>query len=154
MKKLFAVLIAVFAVASISASAQSRAIGLRVGYGVEASYQHSLGSNFIEADLGFNGGFKGRNATMASAVYNFSIYEIQNFEFYAGPGAQLGLYTLEDKHTGRNSLGLDLGIAAQVGVEYHFDAPINLSIDWRPSYHFIGLGWRPESIMLGFRYRF
>lgn len=154
MKKFFAVLIALLAISSTVALAQPRAIGLRVGYGVEASYQHSFGSNFVEADLGFNGGIKDRNATMLSAVYNFSIYEISNFEFYAGPGAQLGLYTLRDGQTNKGSLGLGIGVAAQLGAEYHFKIPVNISIDWRPSYHFVGLGWRPESIMLGFRYRF
>ena len=49
MKKiiLVAALVLGFAVA---ASAQPRAIGVRVGNGGEISYQHQLGSNFLEGD--------------------------------------------------------------------------------------------------------
>ncbi len=154
MKKIIAILFAALTVSSVAAIAQPRAVGVRVGYGVEASYQHTLGANFIEADLGFNGGINARNATMFTAVYDFSIYEINRFGFYAGPGAQLGIYTLHDAQTNRNTLGLGLGLAAQLGVEYKFDIPINLSLDWRPSFHFFGLGFRGESVMIGFRYRF
>lgn len=154
MKKVIAILVAALTISSVAAMAQPRAVGVRVGYGVEASYQHTLGSNFIEADLGFNGGIAARNATMFTAVYDFSIYEVNNFAFYAGPGAQLGMYTLKDAETEKSTLGLGLGLVGQVGVEYRFNIPINLSLDWRPSIHFFGLGFRGESLMLGFRYRF
>ena len=36
-------------------AAQPRAVGVRFGYGVEATYQHTVGSaNFVEANLGLN----------------------------------------------------------------------------------------------------
>ena len=52
MKKL--VLLSLFIVAMATAAfAQPRAIGARIGYGVEVSYQHSLGeSNMVSAELG------------------------------------------------------------------------------------------------------
>ena len=49
MKKFFAVMVAALAFAAV-ASAQPKAVGVRVGNGAEVSYQHYLGgSNFIEA---------------------------------------------------------------------------------------------------------
>ena len=49
MKKIF--LIAALALGfAVAASAQPRAIGVRVGNGGEVSYQHSLGNNFLEVD--------------------------------------------------------------------------------------------------------
>ena len=53
MKKiiLVAAMVLGFAVAAV---AQPRAVGLRGGWGVEASYQHSFGENFLQADLGLN----------------------------------------------------------------------------------------------------
>ena len=36
---------------SIAASAQPRAIGAKFGWGLDLSYQHSFGTNFLEADL-------------------------------------------------------------------------------------------------------
>lgn len=151
MKKIFALLV-LFATVSFTVAAQPRAIGVRAGYGIEASYQHSVANNFVEADLGFN--FGERNALMVTALYDFVIASAYNFNFYVGPGAQLGLYTFND-YEGHTNVGVGLGVAGQIGVEYEIPAaPINISLDWRPSYHFTGLGWRGENVMLGFRYRF
>ena len=69
MKKiiLIAALVLGFAVA---ASAQPRALGARLGYGVDLSYQHYMnGADFIEADLGL-GSFAFLNV---AATFNFMI---------------------------------------------------------------------------------
>ena len=72
---------------AVAASAQPKAIGLRVGYGAELSYQHNVGENFIEADLGL-ASFK--NLGIA-ATYNFNIAQFgEGFNFYAGPGISVG----------------------------------------------------------------
>lgn len=154
MKKIITIVAAIFVFASVAAIAQPRAIGVRGAYGVEASYQHTLGSNFIEADLGFAFGFGSKcNYSMVTAVYDFSLYKEGNFNFYAGPGLQLALYPSEAV-----PVGFSMGVVGQAGVEYQFKVPINLSLDWRPTFHFLAdtkaLGFRAESLMLGFRYRF
>jgi hypothetical protein len=58
MKKILVIALSLLALGAV-ASAQPRALGIRGGYGAELSYQHGLGSNFLEADLGFlvNNGF-------------------------------------------------------------------------------------------------
>ena len=67
MKKiiLVAALVLGFAAAAV---AQPRAVGLRGGWGVEASYQHTLGANFIQADLGLVG-----HGITATATYNWML---------------------------------------------------------------------------------
>lgn len=71
--------------------AQSKALGLRGGYGFEISYQQALGdANRLEADLGL-GVFNGLNL---AAVYQWvwsleSIGLPEGFKWYAGPGADL-----------------------------------------------------------------
>ena len=49
-----------------------------------------------------------------------------------------------------------LGVGAQLGLEYFFDAvPLQLSLDWRPLFTLIpgtGFGW--NSFGLGIRYAF
>ncbi|MCR4825026.1 MAG: hypothetical protein K5849_06700, partial [Bacteroidales bacterium] len=67
MKKFIVILVSVLAFAAV-ASAQPRALGLRAGYGAELSYQHGLGSGFLEADLGFQGSGHGVYVT---GVYDF-----------------------------------------------------------------------------------
>ena len=142
MKKFIMVIAAVLCLSS-AAFAQSRALGVRATYGAELSYQHSIGSNFVEADLGW---FK--NGFYLTGVYDFVFASEGNFNFYAGPGAAVGFYN--DSETS----GINLGIAGQLGLEYNFNLPLQLSLDWRPVFNFIhgGFGW--EGIALGIRYRF
>lgn len=126
---------------AVAASAQPKALGLRVGYGAELSYQHNVGENFIEADLGL-ASFKNLGV---AATYNFNIAQFgEGFNFYAGPGIGLGMGET-----------LSVGIAGQAGIEYNFaEAPVQLSLDVRPYFDFVGVGlvgWYPH---LGVRYRF
>lgn len=144
--KLVLILTFLFAFSDLM-KAQPRALGLRGGYGAELSYQHSLGRNFVEADLGW-----GFNGLWVSGIYDF-LFPIQDgFNFYAGPGAQLGMFMY---HKDGRSLGrFDLGLVGQIGVEYNFDFPLQLSLDWRPSFTFLGGGFGYYGIALGARYRF
>ena len=126
---------------AVAASAQPKAVGLRIGYGAELSYQHNVGENFIEADLGLSS-FKNLGV---AATYNFNIAQFgEGFNFYAGPGIGLGMGET-----------LSVGIAGQAGIEYNFaEAPVQVSLDVRPYFDFVGIGlvgWYPN---LGIRYRF
>ena len=123
MKKiiLVAALVLGFAVA---ASAQPRAIGLRGGWGVEASYQHSFGADFLQADLGLNT----FDSVHGSVVYNFMIAQPSwtsrgEWGFYAGPAVKMGYLWV----------GGYLAVGAQVGLEYNFDFPLQVSLDIRPA---------------------
>ncbi len=125
MKKI--IIIAAMLLIAIAANAQPRAIGGRLGYGLEASYQHTIGqkANFIEADLGI-GFFGGLNL---AGSYNFMIAQPEwttkgEWGFYAGPcvGASYLWYVN----------GGSVGLGAQVGLEYTFDFPLQLSLDVRP----------------------
>ena len=148
MKKIILVAALVLGFAA-AAAAQPRAIGLRGGYGVEVSYQHTLGSNFVEADLGLVGsGFN------LAATYNWNLVQPQWTEkgewgVYAGPGANLGL--------GFNGW-FNVAVCGQVGLEYTFWFPLQLSLDIRPSLGF-STGDKPLYVggfypTLGVRYKF
>ena len=144
MKKTLIILVA-FLGMSVAASAQSRAIGIRAGYGGELSYQHSMGSNFMEFDLGwFSKGFD------VVGIYDFIIAGTGEVNLYAGPGAQLGFYNYD------GGSKINVGLAGQLGVEWNFPSvPLQLSIDWRPVFFFLnnhGFGY--DSVGLGLRYRF
>ena len=70
---------------AVAASAQPRAIGVRIGNGGEVSYQHSLGSNFLEVDgglgLGFDGTFNvGATYALWADHFNFLI-ELQKGKY-------------------------------------------------------------------------
>ena len=106
---------------------KTRALGLRGGYGFELSYQHSLGENFVEADLGL----WGFNTLNAVATYNWMLAQPQwtsrgDWGFYAGPGVAVGF----DFNSA--TAGVNVGAVGQIGLEYTFWFPLQLSLDIRP----------------------
>ncbi len=163
MKKKIAVLfIVVSACFTAKSQVNPHAIGARIGggagYGIEVSYQHGLGNkNRLEFDLGLGGnsdyfrfGFSG----MYHWVWNIS----GGFNWYVGPGAGLSFNSGKDNDSGKgnddNYFGLAVG--GQIGIEYNFDFPLQLSLDTRPMWDFLaptdyGFGW---GISFGIRYRF
>lgn len=148
MKRLLFAVVALVAFAAVSA-AQPRALGVRGGYGAELSYQHSTSSNFMEADLGW-----APNEINIVVIYDFVFASAGDFNFYAGPGVRMGSFETSD-----GVIGLNVGIAAQIGAEFVIPAaPINLSLDWRPVINFFGedrqRGFNGRYIALGIRYRF
>lgn len=146
MKKICSVILFLVAFA-IAASAQPRAIGIRVGGDMEISYQHNLDANFLEVDLGWTFAGKGFQLT---GIYDFTLGNVGNFSFYAGPGAQINSWRDAD---GNGKFGICLG--GQVGAEYQIGSiPFNVSLDWRPMFNFIGSAFGWSSLAIGFRYRF
>ena len=153
MKKIILVAALVLGFAA-AAAAQPRAIGVRIGNGGEISYQHQLGSNFLEVDGGLGLGFDGTFNVGATGIYNFMIAQPAwtsrgEWGFYAGPGASVGLGVGEANY-------LTLGAAGMVGLEYTFWFPLQLSFDLKPQ---LGFGFNYGfhfNIMpsLGVRYRF
>lgn len=158
MKKIILVAAMVLGFA-VAASAQPRAIGLRIGNGAEVSYQHEKGNDFISVDggLGLDIYNVQNNALFvgATAIYNFMIAqplwtEEGQWGFYAGPGANVGLGIGSPAH-------FNLAAAGAVGLEYKFWFPLQLSIDFRQMIGYsIGAGrfYAPSSIGLGVRYSF
>lgn len=157
MKKALLILVAVMGFA-FAASAQNSAIGLRLGYGNEISYQTAMGSNRLELDLGsldallyhYNWNFLSLTGTYQ---WTFGL-PVDGLGWYVGPGVMAGFY-LSDY---ADSKGLNIGIGGIIGLDYKFAAiPLQLSIDARPMYsvvhpkYFNGVGY---SAALGVRYTF
>ncbi len=124
MKKLIIIAIALFTAAAVYA--QPRAIGGRLGYGLELNYQHSLGNNMLDIDFGLPGFYGIEAAATYDWVFPISSWNEQgSWNWYAGVGAGGGMYGFSDV------MGF-VGVAGRIGVEYNFWFPMNMSIDWRP----------------------
>lgn len=148
MKKIILVAAMVLGFA-IAASAQPRAVGLHGGWGVELSYQHTLGENFVEAELGLTGGAFG-----LTGIYNWMLATPQwtnkgEWGVYAGPGASAAVF----------KGGAAVAVAGRIGLEYTFEFPLQLSVDLTPQIGaaFVkggGLYLNGFIPSLGIRYRF
>ncbi len=118
MKKLFIILALAFA--CIQLTAQPRAVGLRLNYGAEATYQHSLGEKNV---LEVNAGLYAFAGLTANATYNWMFpIGAGDWNWYLGAGVGTSL-----------SAGwFTLGAAGKAGIEYNFDIPLQLFFDVTP----------------------
>ncbi len=160
MKKLFLATFAVF-VGCAFMNAQEiadNAIGLRLGdddgFGAEISYQRALGdNNRLELDLGIRSG-NNYDGFKLTGLYQWVWQLDGNFNWYAGAGGGVGSYSV-DVPGNDDFDDTFLFVAGDVGIEYNFDIPLQLSLDIRPE---LGFGdFRDDvgiDLALGIRYQF
>ena len=163
MKKIILTLALVVSLIGVSrAQADGKSIGLRLGYPAEISFQTALSnSNRIELGLGFRTYGYGVNSNYSqfnlSGVYQW-VWDLSalspGFNWYAGLGAALGYYSYS--YVNDNYSGYPVSLLGQVGIEYNFNIPIRLSLDYRPAVQLNGdrNGFIGDGIALGIRYRF
>lgn len=131
MKKLFllsTLLIGFTTIASAQEIADN-AIGLRIGdsngFGTEITYQRALGdNNRLEVDLGWRD-YSNEDGFKLAGIYQW-VWPIEDrFNWYAGAGGGLG-----------SAGDAFLFAAGDVGIEYNFDIPLLISLDFRPEISF------------------
>ncbi len=160
MKKLIlsAVMLLGLALSTQAQEISKNALGLRLGdsdgFGGEISYQRGLSSdNRLELDLGW------RNSNNVDAFKLTGLYQwVWNidggFNWYAGVGGGLGSWNQDYK----GDSGTFVFAAGDIGIEYLFDIPLQLSLDFRPEFCFNSDKYRSDNlgsdIALGIRYRF
>lgn len=146
MKRIILTISIILSAAAIAAG-QPRSAGIRLGAtGLDAAYQHTMNANqFIEGNIGLDFGYNanGKAGFKATAIYNFvwarpAWTQQGTWALYAGPGLSLGFvddmvpYEIGDAIQGYYDNGFMLALAGQVGIEYNFDFPLQISIDIRP----------------------
>lgn len=165
MKKL---ILLVFAVVGFSMSSNAQAIadnalGLRLGdsdgFGAEISYQRALGdNNRLELDLGWRDG-KNYDGFKLAGLYQWVFPLDGSFNWYVGAGGGIGSFSYE-AYDPINKRRFDdsetfFFAAGDIGIEYNFDIPLLISLDFRPE---IGFGDFNDDldfdIALGIRYQF
>ena len=138
MKKIIIVGIVFLVVATLSVSAQKG-----TSYNTSDSYKTAIGVKFYPGSLTIKH-FINNNTALEGIAYFFNgvritgLYEIHGnindvngLRWYVGPGAHVGFYNT--KYGGGSSIGID-GV---LGLDYKFrGAPINVSLDWQPSFEF------------------
>jgi hypothetical protein len=153
-KALFLVIAVVFI--SLGAAAQSKsansssyrtALGVKVWDGAGISLKHFFNQNAGELIAYF-----WRNGVRFTGLYEIhgDISGATGLKWYIGPGAHIGFYG--DKYGD----GVFAGLDGVLGLDYKFSgAPINISLDWQPSFEFgAGRGFYGSWGGLGIRYTF
>ena len=160
MKKLFLVALAVIGF-GLHANAQERknAIGLRLGdsdgFGTEVSYQRYLDSKHrLEFDLGWRSK-RNFDAYRLTGLYQW-VWNIDGgFNWYVGAGGGVAQVSFDDDFPGNDDTETYLYAAGDIGIEYDFDFPLLLSLDFRPEFGFGDVNDDVDlDIALGVRYQF
>ncbi len=146
MKNIF--LISIFAFCfSMNTSAQDfeSAIGLRLGAPLSVSYK-----KFIKDDMALEayGGFRNysssaRFLTVSGAlqIHN-DIASVENLQWYYGGGLGAFFWSWRNNFTPLEGDGnVSFGLQGYLGLSYTIDqVPINLSVDWVPTFFINGFG--------------
>ena len=140
MKKiLFLITLTILTASSIKAQHYS-------DYNTSSSYTTALGvkfypgaisiKHFVEPTQAIEGlGYFWDYGFRLTGLYEFhnKISGAPGLKWYVGPGIHIGFYNTEDHHGGATTVGVD-GV---LGLDYKFKgAPINMSVDWQPSFEF------------------
>ena len=158
MKKLLLTLLIVFGLMSvINAQDYKTGIGVRGGFTNGLTIKHFTGDQAaFEFLLGSR--WRGFDITGLYEIHNRA-FDADGLKWYYGGGAHLGFwngdYTYKDwGYQGSNYTVV--GVDGILGLEYSFkDAPINLSLDWKPAFNFVGYsGFWADGGALSIRYIF
>lgn len=156
MKKITLLLaIAIMAISAAHSQSMGRtyktALGVKVWDGAGISFKTFLAQqNALELI-----GYFYKNGTRITGLYEIhnNIAGAPGLKWYIGPGAHIGFYDTKGVNNGDNVFA---GIDGVLGLDLKINrAPINLSIDWQPSFEFgDGRGFYGGWGGLGIRYTF
>ncbi len=129
-------------------SSYTTALGVKFFDGGGITLKH-----FIKENIALEGvGFFWNQGTRITGLYelHYDINGAPGLKWYLGPGAHIGFYNT------KNGGGSFAGIDGVLGLDYKINkAPLNLSLDWQPSFEFgTGRGFTGSWGGFGIRYTF
>ena len=136
------------------------AIGIRFGgnhgFGSSINYQRGLSdSNRLEFDLGWRSSDR-TDAYKLIGLYQWVMPLEGKFNWYVGAGGGIGSWSTRHKFVNETS-GTFVALAGNIGIEYNFDIPLLISLDFRPEFY-VGDYYRRDSfgpdIAISLRYQF
>lgn len=147
MKKLIIALcvtVATFFATEVAAQTYNSAIGLRLGYPTSLSYKTFLSEKAaFEGILGFRSNSVGWRWIAIGAAYQVHnpINGVAGLQWYYGGGASLYLWSFDDDVFFEDESNVSFGIQGYLGLDFKIpNAPINLSLDWVPTFFIGGYG--------------
>jgi len=154
--KAMIIIVAFFFTSIASAQNINSAVGARLAYGGLVSYQHKLTDEFMaEGILALRWG--GIEITALAERYK-PAFNNNNAHWFIGAGMHLGFHGRDNSFNPEKDVNsktyINLGVDLIGGLAYNFPAiPINISIDYKPAFHFTGDRWFVgEGLGLSLRY--
>lgn len=137
-------LASMFIVKDVQAQEFSSAIGARLGYPLSVSYKTFISESSAIELIGGTRGFSGyRWFTVAGAyqVHNaLDLGDLDGLNWYYGAGAAMYFWNF-DATFGDAGSNTSIGLQGYLGLSYTFDDnPINISVDWVPTFFLNGFG--------------
>jgi hypothetical protein len=127
----------------MNAQSYNSAVGLRFGYPTSVSYKKFLNdSKAIEAYAGLRS-WSGYSYVSLNAALQFHkpIESVQNLSWYWGAGAGAYIWSFDSGFPGADDGSFGLALQGYLGLDYKISsAPVNLSLDWVPSFFLTGYG--------------
>lgn len=146
---LFATLIvALLFTTNTNAQSYKSAVGARLGYPLSASFKTFLSetgaAEVYVGTRGYGSGFGSYRWWTISGAYQIhnpvEIGDLEGLEYYYGVGASVYFWNFDDSFLNEYST-TTFGIQGYAGLSYSFEnVPINLTVDWVPTYFFNGFG--------------
>ncbi|WP_186756590.1 outer membrane insertion C- signal [Echinicola salinicaeni] len=138
-------LLLLFALVTMSYGLYAQELGVRFGDGynnVAVDGVFTLGQfSRVHADVNFG------NGVGIEALWDFlyrPVADVDGLDWYVGVGPSMWI---DDPFF--------LGAAGEIGMEYHFDFPLAIGVDWRPIFWIIeDTDFRADSFGLNIRYVF
>ena len=126
------------ATAQATGSSYKTALGVKFYPGAGITLKH-----FVKSNAALEGiGYFWRDGMRITGLYEFhgNISGAPGLKWYVGPGAHIGFWNnryWDRRYPGVDRGGAVVGIDGVLGLDYKFNgAPINMSIDWQPSFEF------------------
>lgn len=142
MKHLMVVAFVVLGAFGQQAAAQATGSDYRTALGFKFSPGAVTIKHFVKDDAAIEGlAYFWRDGFRATGLYEWhgDIKGARGLKWYVGGGAHIDFWDSDYRNRFRPEGRAAAGIDGVLGLDYKFNgAPINLSLDWQPSFTFIG----------------
>jgi len=129
--------------AAQSQSTYKTAIGLRLGYPLSASLKHFISEKgAVEVYAGYRG-YSFYSWVNIGVLYQHhtQIASVEGLQWYLGGGGAVYFWNYNRGFNNGDAANTSFGVSGCLGLDYKFaDFPINLSVDWVPTFFVNGYG--------------
>ena len=119
------------------------AVGLRFGYPTSITLKHFISEQgALEGIIGFRG-YSGYSWVNIGGLYEHhnAFPDVEGLRWYYGGGASLFFWNFDNGFANDGASNTSIGIMGALGLDYKFaNAPVNLSLDWLPTFFVNGYG--------------